>query len=81
MVVLGDSTALTLGYVLAATAPPGTRVVTDGLYGCGLAIGSWVSNDPPTAQLAMFPACNEATAADRQWPRLDELSVSGTAPR
>ena len=81
VVVLGDSTALTLGYALAATAPPGTRVVTDGLYGCGLAIGSWVSNDPPTAQLAMFPACNEATAADRQWPRLDELSVSGTAPR
>ena len=59
VVVLGDSTALTLGYALAATAPPGTTVVNGGLYGCGLAVGSWVSNDPPTPQLQMFPACNE----------------------
>ncbi len=80
VVVLGDSTALTLGYALAATAPPGTRVDNHGLYGCGLAVGSWVSNDPPTPQLAMFPACNEATPADQQWPRLDAMSVSGTAP-
>ena len=81
IVVLGDSTALTLGYALAATAPPGTRVVNGGLYGCGLAIGSWVSNDPPTPQLAMFPACNEATPADGQWPALDAAGVAGTAPR
>jgi len=78
VVLLGDSTALTLGFALAATAPPGTRVENHGLFGCGFAIGSWVSNNPPTPQLAMFPACNEATPADQQWPRLDAVSVSGT---
>ncbi len=78
IVVLGDSTALTLGYALAATAPAGTSVVNGGLYGCGLAIGSWVSNDPPTPQLTMFPACNEATPADGQWPALDAARVAGT---
>jgi len=79
IVVLGDSTALTLGYALAATAPAGTSVVNGGLYGCGLAIGSWVSNDPPTPQLAMFPACNASTPTDGQWPALDAARVAGTA--
>ena len=79
VVVLGDSTALTLGYALSATAPPGTTVVNGGLYGCGLAVGSWVSSDPPTPQLAMFPACNESTDAGGQWPALDAARVSGTA--
>ncbi len=78
VVVLGDSTALSLGFALAATAPPGTRVENNGLFGCGFAVGSWVSNDPPTPQLAMFPACNEATPADQQWPQRDVVSVSGT---
>jgi peptidoglycan/LPS O-acetylase OafA/YrhL len=78
VVVLGDSTALTLGYALAATAPPGTRVENRGLFGCGFAVGSWVSNDPPTPELAMFPACNEDTPTDQLWPRLDAVSVSGT---
>ena len=78
LVVLGDSTALTLGYALSATAPPGTTVVDGGLYGCGLAIGSWVSNAPPTAQLAMFPACNESTPPSGQWPALDAAQVART---
>jgi len=77
VVVLGDSTALTLGYALAATAPPGTTVVNGGLYGCGLAVGSWVSSDPPSPQLAMFPACNESTPAADQWPALDASRVTG----
>ena len=75
VVVLGDSTALTLGYALAATAPPGTSVDNGGLYGCGLAVGSWVSNSPPNPQLQMFPACNEATPASGQWPALDAARV------
>jgi hypothetical protein len=78
IVVLGDSTALTLGYALAATAPSGTSVVNGGLYGCGLAMGTWVSNDPPTPQLAMFPACNQSTPKDGQWPALDADRVDGT---
>ncbi len=78
VVVLGDSMALTLGYALSATAPPGTTVVNVGLFGCGLAIGSWVSDDPPAPQLAMFPACNESTPTDGQWPAVDAARVAGT---
>jgi hypothetical protein len=77
VVVLGDSTALTLGYALAATAPTGTRVVNGGLFGCGLAIASWASDDPPTPQLAMFPACNESTPAADQWPAVDTARMVG----
>ena len=70
--MLGDSTALTLGYALAATAPTGTTVVNGGLYGCGLAVGSWVSNDPPDPQLADVPALQRVDpASGTQWPALD----------
>jgi hypothetical protein len=78
--VLGDSTALTLGYALAATAPARTTVENGGLYGCGFAIGSWVSSAPPTPQLQMFPPCNEATPASGQWPALDAARVADTRP-
>ena len=78
VVVLGDSTALTLGYALAATAPPGTTVSNGGLFGCGLAIASNASNNPPQLQLNMFPACNSATPADGQWPAKDAEKVVGT---
>ena len=80
VVVLGDSTAETLGVALSATAPPGTRVVNRALFGCGLAIGSWASNNPPKPELAMFPACNEATPPAEQWPARDAIAVEGTAP-
>jgi peptidoglycan/LPS O-acetylase OafA/YrhL len=76
LVVLGDSLAVTLGVALQTTAPTATRVVEGGLFGCGLAIGSWVSNDPPTPQLAMFPACNSASPASEQWPALDAKAVA-----
>jgi hypothetical protein len=78
VVVLGDSTALTLGYALAATAPTGTKVVDGGLYGCGLAIASWVSDAPPSPQLAMFPSCNESTPSADQWPAQDAARIVGT---
>ena len=80
LVVLGDSTALTLGAALGATAPPGTTVVNGGLFGCGLAIATNASNTPPQLQLAMFPACNEASPAAKQWPAVDTQAVAGTAP-
>jgi peptidoglycan/LPS O-acetylase OafA/YrhL len=80
VVILGDSTALTLGYALAATAPAGTTVVNGGLYGCGLAVGTNASNNPPTPELAMFPACNSATPASQQWPALDAKVVARTTP-
>jgi peptidoglycan/LPS O-acetylase OafA/YrhL len=80
VVVLGDSTALTLGAALSATAPAGTSVVNEGLYGCGLALGTFVSNKPPQLQLPMFQACNTATPAQGQWPAADARAVAHTAP-
>ncbi len=78
--VLGDSTAGTLAAALIATAPAGTTVVSGGLFGCGLAIGTNASNDPPEPQLNMFPACNSATPASQQWPAKDAEVVVGTGP-
>ncbi len=75
VVVLGDSTAASLGVALQSTAPSGTKVINGGLFGCGLAIGQWVSNNPPTPQLAMFPACNQATPPAKQWPAFDTNNV------
>ncbi len=80
VVVLGDSTALTLGYALAATAPSGTAVTNAGLFGCGLAIASYASNDPPNPGLAMVGACNSSTPPDQRWPALDAQAVADTGP-
>jgi peptidoglycan/LPS O-acetylase OafA/YrhL len=80
VVVLGDSTAYTLGFALIATAPSGTTVVNGGLFGCGLAIGTSVSNNPPKPELAMFPDCNAATPASSQWPAVDAREVADTGP-
>ncbi len=80
LVVLGDSTALVLGYALAATAPATTQVVNGGLYGCGLAIGTESSADPPTPGLPRAPTCNSATPPSDQWPALDAEQVASTGP-
>jgi peptidoglycan/LPS O-acetylase OafA/YrhL len=80
VVVLGDSTALTLGYALSATAPIGTRVVDGGLYGCGLAIATAASATLGATGLPMAPACNSATPRDERWPALDERLVATTRP-
>jgi peptidoglycan/LPS O-acetylase OafA/YrhL len=79
VVVLGDSTALALGYALAATAPAGVRVVNGGLFGCGLVIATEASNDPSGPGTAMVPDCNSSTPPARQWPALDVAPVAGTA--
>jgi hypothetical protein len=80
VVLLGDSTALTLGYALTATAPVGTKVVNGGLFGCGLVVGTYASNNPPKPELAMFPACNADTPVDSQWPARDTATVAHTGP-
>lgn len=81
VVVLGDSVALTLGVALQATAPSGTTVVNAALFGCGMAIASWASNDPPHRNWRMLPACNAATPTSGQWPAIDAKAVEGTTPR
>lgn len=80
VVVLGDSTALTLGYALEATAPPGTTVVNDGLFGCGLAIAANSSGAAPSPGLDMATPCNSATPSDQQWPAVDTADVADTGP-
>jgi hypothetical protein len=80
VVVLGDSTALTLSFALAATAPQGTTVVDGGNFGCGLAMGTFSSDHPPTAGLAMFAACNQTTPPSGQWPARDANAVRGSGP-
>ena len=80
LVVLGDSTADTMGAALQHTAPQGTVVVEGGLFGCSLATGTWASDRPPVRQLPMFATCNESTPAAQQWPALDARSVAFTRP-
>jgi peptidoglycan/LPS O-acetylase OafA/YrhL len=80
VVVLGDSTALTLAEALSATAPTGTTVISAGNFGCGLAMGTSTSDNPPTVGLAMFPACNQTTAPQGQWPARDATAVRGAGP-
>ncbi len=80
VVVLGDSTAITLSYALHATAPQGTDVVDGGLFGCGLAIASATSADPPHPGLTLPPPCNSATPTGRQWPAVDTRLVALTRP-
>ncbi len=76
--VLGDSTALPWA-ALAATAPAGTTVVNGGLFGCGLAIGTTVSNPPPTPA-GHVPSLQLGDPGHEQWPAVDTRAVAGTAP-
>ena len=55
-------------------------MVNGGLFGCGLVIGTSVSNAPPKPELAMFPDCNAATPVSSQWPAVDSRVVADTAP-
>jgi len=73
VVMVGDSTALTLGVALAATAPAGVHVVNAALWGCGLSIA--VSTGLPRVA-----ACNQSTPPSGQWPALDAKAVAGTGP-
>jgi peptidoglycan/LPS O-acetylase OafA/YrhL len=80
LVVLGDSTALTLSYALDATAPVGTKVVDGALFGCGLAIGSYIAAAPGDPELPFGPNCRESTPASQQWPAVDARTVAHTGP-
>ena len=69
VLVLGDSTALTLGLGLSFDASRyGASVVEKGILGCGVAEASEVSQHG--VHSAMAPACNPATPAAGQWPAL-----------
>lgn len=80
VVVLGDSTALDLGYALGDTEPAGTSVSTQALLGCGLAIASKASVGPGYGNIAMSPPCNEGSPPSHLWPPFDTQAVAGTGP-
>jgi peptidoglycan/LPS O-acetylase OafA/YrhL len=80
LIVLGDSTAFTLFWALAATAPKGTAVIDDSTFGCGLMIESAGAVFPPHAGPPALPACNENTPPGQQWPALDARAVAHTGP-
>lgn len=80
VVVLGDSTGLTLGVALTATSPSGVTVDNRALFGCGLAIADGVTAHPPAIALPMGPACSSSTPLGDRWPALDARSVAATRP-
>ena len=69
VLVLGDSTALTLGLGLSFEADRyGATIVDKGILGCGVAVVPEVSRHGVVATVAA--ACNPATPASSQWPAL-----------
>jgi peptidoglycan/LPS O-acetylase OafA/YrhL len=73
VVVLGDSTALTLAVALRATVPAGVRLVDGSLAGCGLSVSV-------SAGLPRVSWCNQATPAAGRWPAVDARTVAATGP-
>jgi peptidoglycan/LPS O-acetylase OafA/YrhL len=69
VLVLGDSTALTLSVGLSLDASRyGAKVVDKGILGCGvaeIAVLKTSGND-----VAVAPACNPSTPLDKRWPAL-----------
>jgi peptidoglycan/LPS O-acetylase OafA/YrhL len=69
VLVLGDSTALTLSIGLSYDATRyGATVVDKGILGCGVAVIPEVRRTGVDATVA--PACNPSTPAGQQWPAL-----------
>jgi peptidoglycan/LPS O-acetylase OafA/YrhL len=69
VLMLGDSTALTLSVGLSVEAAHyGVTVVDEGILGCGVAVIPELKRDGIDASVA--PACNPATPAAGQWPAL-----------
>jgi hypothetical protein len=80
VVVLGDSTALDLGYALQASAPPGTTVSDEALFGCGLAMATEARVEPAGPIYSMSPPCNPSSPPSQRWPAFDRKAVTFTAP-
>ncbi len=73
LLIVGDSTALTLGVDLPGTGPTWNASIDEqGLEGCGVAIGPLVRED---GSVTAPPApCNSGSPRDVQWPaRLSSL--------
>ena len=80
LLIIGDSTALTLGYALPPNGP-GWNVSIDnhGVEGCGVAIGPEVREDGIVDSPA--PSCNSASPVDEQWPAELRRLVASDKPK
>ena len=82
ILLVGDSTALTLGFSLAyipEEAKYGANVIDVGNEGCGVAEGRFVEVNGTTR--AVTGACNSESPADAQWPALLQHDLSQYRPR
>ncbi len=71
VMVVGDSTALTLGIDLAFAASARHATVVDkGILGCGVAEISEVSSQGETQPARVAAACNPTSPAGERWPAL-----------
>jgi peptidoglycan/LPS O-acetylase OafA/YrhL len=82
VLVAGDSTALTLGLVMAY--PPddttyGVEIIDKGLEGCGVAEGPTIEIDGVTDAVPL--ACNSGAPPADQWPALLAQSLRQYRPR
>jgi peptidoglycan/LPS O-acetylase OafA/YrhL len=69
VLMVGDSTALTLGLALPVDAKRyGATLVNEGIVGCGVA--EVTEFQAEGADLPMAPACDPSTPASEQWPAL-----------
>ncbi len=69
VLVVGDSTALTLGFALndgAKDSHDGLRIVDNAWVGCGVADGRYLIAGGE--QVAVQTECNPTTPVDQQWP-------------
>jgi putative intracellular protease/amidase len=83
VLVVGDSTAMTLAWALSQSASSYGATLLDGsTFMCGVAIGSEASSEDghgPT--MAMVPACNSATPVSQQWPALWRSDIARYDPQ
>jgi hypothetical protein len=82
VLVVGDSTAMTLEWALAQTSSSYDADVFDGsTFMCGVAIGTEASSDNGSGPtMAMVPPCNSATPVAQQWPALWRQDLSQDNP-
>jgi peptidoglycan/LPS O-acetylase OafA/YrhL len=67
VLLVGDSTALTLGFSLAFPAPNyGIQIYNEATLGCGVVIGTEVHDDGDVGQ--MVSSCNGDAPLTSQWP-------------
>jgi peptidoglycan/LPS O-acetylase OafA/YrhL len=80
VLLVGDSTAMTLGFDLSFDASHyGVDLVNGAIIGCGVTMGEEIRDDGNVGP--MVAACNVASPADEQWPSQWAHRVGTVHPR